>query len=37
MDQSLNNKDLKTKLILIFKKNKIKIFMIILIIFISLF
>lgn len=37
MDQSLDNKDLKTKLILIFKKNKIKIFIIILIIFISLF
>ena len=37
MDQSLDNKDLKTKLILILKTNKIKISIIILIIFISFF
>ena len=37
MDQSLDNKDLKTKLISIFKKNKIKILILILLVFICFF
>ena len=37
MDQSLDNKDLKTKLISIFKKNKIKILILIFLVFICFF